>query len=53
MSHPDDYEALRACWLSGQIDDAAMHATMADDPQFAAWMRAQAEATRETCEVEG
>lgn len=48
----EDYEMLRACWLSGQISDDRMQQRMADDPQFAAWMRAQAEATREACEVE-
>lgn len=47
-----DYEALRACWLSGQIDDAAMHAEMADDPKFAAWMRAKASITGEGCAQE-
>lgn len=34
----EDYEALRACWLSGQIDDAHMQEIMLRDPDFMEWM---------------
>jgi len=37
------YEALRDCWLSGQISEQEMQQWMADDPQFAAWMQDRAQ----------
>jgi hypothetical protein len=36
----EDYEMLRACWLSGQISDADMATMLENDPAFDAWMRA-------------
>jgi len=45
MSHPDDYEALRACWLSGQISDDHMHEIMLRDPDFLEWMLERASET--------
>lgn len=41
----EDYEMLRACWLSGQIDDAAMHEIMLRDTDFLSWMIERASAT--------
>jgi len=40
-----DYEMLRACWLSGQIDEAGMNEIMMRDADFLAWMIERASAT--------
>ena len=40
-----DYEILRACWPSGQIDDAAMQELMLRDPDFLDWMLERASET--------
>jgi len=41
----EDYEMLRACWLSGQIDDAHMQEIMLRDPDFLDWMLERASET--------
>jgi len=34
----EDYEMLRACWLSGQIGEDHMQEIMLRDPDFLEWM---------------
>ena len=41
----DAYEALRACWLSGQIPDDHMQEIMRRDTDFLSWMIERASAT--------
>ena len=41
----DDYEMLRACWLSGQISDDHMQELMLRDTDFLTWMIERASAT--------
>ena len=41
----EDYEMLRACWLSGQIPDDHMHEIMLRDPDFLVWMLERASET--------
>ena len=41
----EDYEMLRACWLSGQISDDHMQEIMLRDPDFMDWMLERASAT--------
>lgn len=41
----EDYEMLRACWLSGQISDDHMQELMQRDPDFLEWMLDMASAT--------
>lgn len=41
----EDYEMLRACWLSGQISDDHMQEIMLRDTDFLTWMIERASAT--------
>ena len=41
----EDYEMLRACWLSGQIPDDHMHEIMLRDSDFLDWMLERASET--------
>ena len=41
----EDYEMLRACWLSGQISDDHMQEIMLCDTDFMTWMIERASAT--------
>lgn len=41
----EDYEMLRACWLSGQISEDHMQELMLRDPDFLTWMIERASAT--------
>ena len=41
----EDYEALRACWLSGQIPDDHMQELMLRDANFLSWMIERASET--------
>lgn len=41
----EDYEMLRACWLSGQISDDRMQELMLRDANFLSWMIERASAT--------
>jgi len=41
----EDYEMLRACWLSGQISEDHMQEIMLRDPDFLEWMIARASET--------
>ena len=41
----EEYEMLRACWLSGQISDDHMHEIMLRDTDFLSWMIERASAT--------
>ena len=41
----EDYEMLRACWLSGQISDDHMQELMLRDTDFLTWMIERASAT--------